>query len=199
VNTLVQLNDAICGISLHAPWLTRRKIQPKTDAIGTTTVARRPIDLTVSDNVFKEYVHAYRSDKTVWLMKNDYEHVDIVTLVLESEADVWMACGGTSSRMPKNTWITKRKHVSNDNAACAHLGVPSNTSLHDAVRACLSRSDNKTSLKLDNFYVGDRTSIETQIYSFVDNDEKSTKEFVLEFENWLKTTQMTVPLTLVAV
>jgi hypothetical protein len=64
------------------------------------------LDLSISDGVYLEYLEAYRASRIGVLLKA-YEFQEVVNLILESEADVWMACGGTNSTLPDATWITR--------------------------------------------------------------------------------------------
>jgi hypothetical protein len=64
------------------------------------------LDLSVSDSVFTAYKQAYQNTQVRTLLGHHHNQRN-VTLVLETEGDIWMACGGQSSTLPAKTWLTR--------------------------------------------------------------------------------------------
>ena len=69
----------------------------------------KTLSLAISDVGFNRYKSNYQKmqAKTNLGLHHNQRNV---TLVLESEADVWVACGGSNSTLPANTWLTKGTH-----------------------------------------------------------------------------------------
>ena len=119
-SVLGKLLDMMQSMRRHAPWHTFT-FEKKTVGAGVAGVAGAGaagagvegellydpvLDLSISDGVYLEYLEAYRASRIGVLLKA-YEFQEVVNLILESESDVWMACGGTNSTLPDATWITR--------------------------------------------------------------------------------------------
>lgn len=69
-----------------------------------TTVPK--IDLTVSENILrraKKVALMHRIPETL----TKFVDVKILTVIRESELDVWNACGGVENKLPHNTWFSR--------------------------------------------------------------------------------------------
>jgi hypothetical protein len=122
-SVLGKLLDMMQSMRRHAPW-HKFTFEKKTAGVEGVAGARVEgagvagagvagellydpvLDLSISDGVYLEYLEAYRASRIGVLLKA-YEFQEVVNLILESEADVWMACGGTNSTLPDATWITR--------------------------------------------------------------------------------------------
>jgi hypothetical protein len=198
LNDISEWYNVFVRVSLYAPWSPASTLNPNIKKTGKQVQQ----DLTIRKSVFDAYVHAYRSSRTVMLMTDLYDHPDLVTLVLESEADVWAACGGSATRLPRNTWITNRIRALKE---VDPLGNVYNSSAEDAVHNFL-QTEHSACVNLKNAYVGDQSTIESEIYKFLQAapgsvslaSEKSTI-FVNAYLKWLHDEKITVPLTMIDV
>jgi hypothetical protein len=197
LNDISEWYNVFVRVSLYAPWAST--LNPKIKKNGKQIQQ----DLTIRKSVFDAYVHAYRSSRTVMLMKDLYDHPDLVTLVLESEADVWAACGGSATRLPRNTWITNRIRALKE---VDPLGNVYDSSAEDAVHKFL-QTEQPAYSTLENAYVGDQSTIESEIYKFLqaaaapgsESAASETSTFVNAYLKWLHDEKITVPLTMIDV
>ena len=161
-------------LKLHAPWIAPQSF----DRIEGGKVEH---DMSISRKVFARYLRAVRSDRMATIMRED-QRIELVTLVLESENDAWMACGGEKNALPPDTWITKRsvKSWSCEDAA-DNLDFPD---LRQNFREFLD--DMK---KQGPGFVTDENTLESQVYEFFNGSTDAvskTKEMVKEYELWKK-------------
>jgi hypothetical protein len=94
------LERRLATMPLHAPWEEIRwVVEPNT--------AETTIDLSVDDRVFDDFTRAFRASRIGSLLKK-HDQRSIVTLLLESETEIWAACEGSRTRLPARTWITPK-------------------------------------------------------------------------------------------
>ena len=93
------LDRRLATMPRHAPWTNLAWVVTE---IPQTTA----LDVSVNDRVFEAFARVSKESRGRALEKSERKH--IVTLILESEMDVWGACGGSTNRLPKKTWITRR-------------------------------------------------------------------------------------------
>lgn len=191
---LVDVSRTWCSVPRFAPWAPRAKFTfDRGGGAGADDACPpAPVDLTVRDDVFVEYIRAYRSNRTVGIMKDTYDHPDLVTLVLETEADVWAACGGSSTRLPPDVWITKR-------GAAVAPDAFGRAAPFDETGAFEAFKEEDASLfeaaPLSNLYVGDQSTLESQVYAACE-DEDETIKIVKAFRAWCEKNERAVPLRL---
>lgn len=179
---------------LHAPWFG----QPKFNLIESEADADAWVvdhDLTISQKIFSKYVRALREERIASVMRED-ERVDLVTLVLESESDVWMACGGEKNAMSPDTWITKRSA-----RLCSREDGDDESEFPDLRENFRDFLRNKSADGPG--FVTEEQPLESQVYSFFKSSGSTdavtlTKNMVEEFYKWMKNNKKRstdVPLT----
>jgi len=158
-----------CQLPHFAPWKERAQLQP-TNPPGACAPSK--IELTVRDDIFTEYVAAYRSERTVNLMRNAHNTNGIVALVLEAEADVWTACGGSFTHLPNAMWISKRAVVRNGEHA------PRKVDMNELFQRFLAEQKADVGLKDIDMYFGDHATLESQVFSELggSTDKKEEEE-----------------------
>jgi len=155
------------------------------------------LDLSISDGVYLEYLEAYRASRIGVLLKA-YEFQEVVNLILESESDVWMACGGTNSTLPDATWITRgsknhtaskektqrdsiKQFFNDPKANLAELVTGDTNAISDDIKKVIS-DDIK---KCQKAFFSNTYSLETQLYN-IGVGEASIKKFGKKFRVWKK-------------
>ena len=119
----------------HAPWNTLSFKTKSKPSINANSIGYdRILDLSVSDDVFLQYLTAYRASQTSFLLKKDAPP-EVVSLILETEAGIWTACGGTATNLANSTWLTR------SNAIAVTKKASVGESLRTLFKAFLDSSD----------------------------------------------------------
>ena len=123
----------------------------------------KTIDLSVSDEVFNTYKHNYQKMQ-VKTNLGLHHNQRSVTLVLESEADVWVACGGSATTLAPNTWLTRGSlFMSSMSSMSSTNEVASLSSLKDVACAFFkSRSFCENTIPP---YIGNNDTFANQLYN----------------------------------
>lgn len=162
----------------HAPWIRRQKyikIEPSGE--------RKPPDhdLSISRKVFSKYVRAWRADRIATAMK-EHDRTELVTLILESESDVWMACEGRTDMFPEDMWITKRTVRP---CPCEDVAAEQGSrDLRENFRDFLEGTEGPG-------FVTERATLESQLYDYFKARDratavKKTKDMVSAFYAWVQ-------------
>lgn len=180
------------GVSLYAPWVKER---PQFKWHDMKEPFDPPVDLTVGDDVFSDYLRAFRSNRIVSIMKDLYPHPNLVTLVLETEADVWMACGGSLNRLPENTWITKRAGAAKNFRAVVDTDRAETRTTNDLFREFITTHQSDVTQQVNGLYVGDKTTLESQLFNQL-HEEINVKAISKAFHTWCGTKRVKSRLSL---
>lgn len=181
-------------MKLHAPWVKRPKFKAVKAADDQNENLILDHDMTVSTKAFSRYLRALRTNRIATFMKDDHTRTELVTLVLESESDVWNACGGQHSLSP-DTWITKRVAKQ---YKCEDMEESTYTDLRENFRDFLEERGER-----GPGYVTDERTLESQVYHYLKRGnpieaQSETRRIVNAFEDWIKTNckkTRNVPLT----
>ena len=190
------LDRRLATLPRHAPWIPDIVWTVQPNAVDTS------LDLSVNDRVFDDFTRAFRMSRIGALLKKR-EPKFIVTLILESEMDVWSACGGSTNKLPKKTWITRRGEggpsvgFEDDATVDDPRDVATkfekwatdtektkpwvNTLFGDAI---LNDEGELTSRRSDPFYMSGTGTLEGQINRFL--TKNYTSEVVDAFKMWMK-------------
>jgi hypothetical protein len=112
------------------------------------------------------------------LLREQHPQQDLVTLVFETEADVWAACGGHASRLPPNTWITL-----GDALGTAELLALDGDGAYQDHFANFVEDDQSVHESLKDAYLGSATSMESQLYAIL-KDGTEVRRTVNNFHVW---------------
>lgn len=161
----------------HAPWISQQRYKPVEGKIPPEH------DLSISRKVFSRYVRAWRADRISTAMK-EHDRVELVTLILESESDVWMACEGRTDMFPEDMWITKRTVRP---CSCADVAAEEGArDLRENFRDFLEKK------KMEGpGFVTERATLESQLYDYFKARDrttavKQTKDMVTAFYEWVR-------------
>lgn len=164
----------------HAPWISQQNYYP----VGEHGRGKPPDhDLSISKKVFSKYVRAWRADRISTAMK-EHDRAELVTLILESESDVWMACEGRADMLPEDMWITKR---SVRPCPCEDVAAEQGArDLRENFRDFLEDTERK-----GPGFVTERQTLESQLYDYFKARDrtkavKQTKDMVKNFYAWVR-------------
>jgi hypothetical protein len=189
---MIKLQACWNACSPHAPWAPL-KFEVES---GIRNQYKRPVDLTSRQDVYSAFITAYRSSRLIGLLREQHPQQDLVTLVFETEADVWAACGGHASRLPPNTWIT----LGNALGTAELLALDGDGAYQDHFANFVKEADPKVPEVLEDAYLGSATSMESQLYAIL-KDKLLIKQTEKSFHIWtyLPNSRKMVPLSMTSV
>lgn len=141
------------------------------------------LDLSVLDQVYDRFKRTYQKMRTKENLAYHHNQRN-VTLMLESEADVWMACGGSANRLPPSTWITRGILIQGKTGEDEDDGIQSFHSLKDLASDFLdtNTADLPPPFNTVKPYIGNGDTFENQLKKLgilkpkvIDLDEKFRK------------------------
>lgn len=186
---LSELMNLRATLQRHAPWVIFWNFKEFKDE-EYTDVHGPKYDLTIHDSIFAEYVNHLRSNRIISSMKQ-YHLMSLVTLVLESESDVWMACGGKNTSLACDVWITKKI---NGKVTCDDRGEDSGSTtnprkLFEEFKEA-NTHDDVFKGNFEHVYVGNKTTIEDQLYA-LNNDSDECMQLEKYFYDWTEKQEQT--------